>query len=223
MITILLTAILTFVIVGPVMRDVSDGLTNGLLLLYQTSGAFGTGVLGLFYAPLVITGLHQSFPAIETQLIANVKQTGGSFIFPIASVSNIAQGASALAVFFLTKDKKQRGLASSASMSALLGITEPAMFGINLKLKFPFVAAMIGSATASVYLGMTHVLAVSLGSNSVLGFISIATHAIPAFLISMVIAFVVSFLITYVYGRRQEVSELLSKDEKAPNGAVAVN
>ncbi len=223
LITILLTAVLTFMIVGPVMRDVSDGLTNGLLWLYQTSGAFGTGVLGLFYAPLVITGLHQSFPAIETQLIANVKQTGGSFIFPIASVSNIAQGAASLAVLFLTSDKQQRGLASSASMSALLGVTEPAMFGINLKLKFPFFASMIGSATASVYLGMTHVLAVSLGSNSVLGFISIATHAIPAFLISCVIAFVVSFTITYLYGRRQEVSEMLRQDEKVSQDAVAVN
>ncbi|AEB74568.1 PTS transporter subunit EIIC [Lentilactobacillus buchneri] len=223
LITILLTGILTFMIVGPVMRDVSDGLTNGLLWLYQTSGAFGTGVLGLFYAPLVITGLHQSFPAIETQLIANVKQTGGSFIFPIASVSNIAQGASALAVFFLTKDKQQRGLASSASMSALLGITEPAMFGINLKLKFPFIASMIGSAVASVYLGLTHVLAVSLGSNSVLGFISIATNAIPAFLISMVIAFVVSFSLTYVYGRRQEVSDLLGKDDKDAGEAIVAD
>lgn len=82
---------------------------------------------------------------------------------------------------------------------------------------------MIGSATASVYLGMTHVLAVSLGSNSVLGFISIATHAIPAFLISCVIAFVVSFTITYLYGRRQEVSEMLRQDEKVSQDAVAVN
>lgn len=220
LITILVTGILTFMIVGPVMRDVSDGLTNGLLWLYQTSGAVGTGVLGLLYAPLVITGLHQSFPAIETQLIANVKQTGGSFIFPIASVSNIAQGAAALAIFFLTKDKQQRGLASSASMSALLGVTEPAMFGLNLKLKFPFVASMIGSGAAGVYLGLTHVLAVSLGSNSVLGFISIATQSIPAFLISCVISFAVSFSLTYVYGRRQEVTEILAADDEQPDGVA---
>ncbi|MDH5106938.1 PTS transporter subunit EIIC [Lentilactobacillus diolivorans] len=223
LITILVTGLLTFVIVDPVMRDVSDGLTNGLLWLYQTSGAVGTGVLGLLYAPLVITGLHQSFPAIETQLIANVKQTGGSFIFPIASVSNIAQGAAALAVFFLTKDKKQRGLASSASMSALLGVTEPAMFGINLKLKFPFVASMLGSGAAGIYLGLTHVLAVSLGSNSVLGFISIATQSIPAFLISCVISFAVSFSATYVYGRRQEVTEVLRTADEQPKEAVAAN
>ena len=82
---------------------------------------------------------------------------------------------------------------------------------------------MIGSAVASVYLGLTHVLAVSLGSNSVLGFISIATNAIPAFLISMVIAFVVSFSLTYVYGRRQEVSDLLGKDDKDAGEAIVAD
>ncbi len=204
LIAVLVTGLLTFTIVGPVMRVVSDGLTNGLLALYQNTGALGAGLFGLLYAPIVITGLHQSFPAIETQLIANVKTTGGSFIFPIASISNIAQGGAALAVFCLVKDKKQRSLASSASVSALLGITEPAMYGVNLKLRFPFYAAMIGSGVASVYLGMTHVLAVALGSNSVLGFISIASHAIPAFIISGVISFVVSFTVTFVLGRRQE-------------------
>lgn len=208
LVAILLTGILTFVIVGPVMRGVSDGITDGLLWLYNTTGPIGTGFLGLMYAPLVITGLHQSFPAIETQLIANMKQTGGTFIFPIASVSNIAQGAAAFAVFFLAKDKKQKGLASSASFSALLGITEPAMFGVNIKLKFPFISSIIGSGIASIYLGLTHVLAVSLGSNSVLGFISIAPHAIPSFLIACAISFVVSFTLTYLQGIRQTEDSL---------------
>lgn len=223
LIAVLVTAILTFIIVGPVMRTVSDGITNGLLWLYNTTGPVGTGVLGLLYAPLVITGLHQSFPAIETQLIANIKQTGGSFIFPIASISNIAQGASALAIFFLAKDKKQKGLASSASFSALLGITEPAMFGVNLKLKFPFVSAIIGSGIASIYLGLTHVLAVSMGSNSVLGFISISTNAIPSFLIAAVISFVVSFTLTYVHGLRQteDIFAAMLAAEKAPEAEAA--
>ncbi|AQW20804.1 PTS sucrose transporter subunit IIABC [Lentilactobacillus curieae] len=221
LVAILVTGILTFVIVGPVMRGVSDGITDGLLWLYNTTGPIGTGILGLMYAPLVITGLHQSFPAIETQLIANMKQTGGTFIFPIASVSNIAQGAAALAVFFLAKDKKQKGLASSASFSALLGITEPAMFGVNIKLKFPFISSIIGSGIASIYLGLTHVLAVSLGSNSVLGFISIAPHAIPSFLIACVISFVVSFTLTYVQGIRQTEDAFASIGEKETEAAEA--
>ncbi|WP_283680195.1 PTS transporter subunit EIIC [Lentilactobacillus sp. Marseille-Q4993] len=220
LLAILFTGVLTFVIVGPAMRVVSDGVTNGLLALYNTTGPIGTGILGLLYAPLVITGLHQSFPAIETQLIANIKSTGGTFIFPIATISNIAQGAASLAVFFLTKETKQRSLASSASFSALLGITEPAMFGVNLKLKFPFISSIIGSAFGSIYLGLTHVLAVSLGSNSVLGFISIAPHAIPSFLIANVIAFVVSFTLTFVQGKRQEEEVFQSLGAEAPKDAV---
>lgn len=84
MLAIIITGFLTFIVVGPVMRGVSDGLTTGLVWLYNTAGAFGTGIFGTFYSAIVITGLHQTFPAIETTLLANVKQTGGSFIFPIA-------------------------------------------------------------------------------------------------------------------------------------------
>ncbi|MDK7294362.1 PTS transporter subunit EIIC, partial [Streptococcus pasteurianus] len=81
---------------GPVMRNVSDALTYGLTWLYEATGALGMGILGLFYSPIVITGLHQSFPAVETTLIANQATTGGSFIFPVASMANIAQGAACL-------------------------------------------------------------------------------------------------------------------------------
>lgn len=103
MLAIIITGFLTFIFVGPVMRTVSDGLTDGLVWLYQTTGAVGLGIFGLFYSPIVITGLHQSFPAIETTLLADVARTGGSFIFPVASMANIAQGAAALAILFYQK------------------------------------------------------------------------------------------------------------------------
>lgn len=203
MLAIIITGFLTFIFVGPVMRTVSDGLTDGLLWLYQTTGAVGLGVFGLFYSPIVITGLHQSFPAIETTLLADVARTGGSFIFPVASMANIAQGAAALAIFVLSKNEKQKSLASSASISALLGITEPAIFGINLKLKFPFVCAMIASGVASVSLGIFHVLSVAMGPASVIGFISIAPKSIPFFMIGVVISFVLGFALTFVYGKKK--------------------
>ena len=203
MLAIIITGFLTFIFVGPVMRTVSDGLTDGLVWLYQTTGAVGLGVLGLFYSPIVITGLHQSFPAIETTLLADVARTGGSFIFPVASMANIAQGAAALAIFVLSKNEKQKSLASSASISALLGITEPAIFGINLKLKFPFVCAMIASGVASVSLGIFHVLSVAMGPASVIGFISIAPKSIPFFMIGVVISFVLGFALTFVYGKKK--------------------
>ncbi|OZN16167.1 PTS sucrose transporter subunit IIBC [Enterococcus faecium] len=108
MLAIIITGFLTFTVVGPVMRTVGDGLADGLSWLYSTTGAFGLGVFGLFYSPIVITGLHQSFPAIETTLLADVARTGGSFIFPVASMANVAQGAAALAIMLLTKIKSKR-------------------------------------------------------------------------------------------------------------------
>lgn len=99
MISIIFTAFITFAFVGPVLRLVGDGLTNGLVALYDASGFVGSTIFGLVYSPIVITGLHQSFPAIETQLLADIAKTGGDFFFPIASMANAAQGAACLAIF----------------------------------------------------------------------------------------------------------------------------
>ncbi|WP_436677149.1 sucrose-specific PTS transporter subunit IIBC [Lactiplantibacillus plantarum] len=202
MFAIVITGFLTFTIVGPVLRTVSDALTNGLVGLYNTTGWIGMGIFGLLYSAIVITGLHQTFPAIETQLLANVAKTGGSFIFPVASMANIGQGAATLAIFFATKNQKQKALTSSAGVSALLGITEPAIFGVNLKMKFPFVFAAIASGIASAFLGLFHVLSVAMGPASVIGFISIASKSIPAFMLSAVISFVVAFIPTFIYAKR---------------------
>lgn len=202
MFSIVITGFLTFTIVGPVLRTVSDALTNGLVGLYNTTGWIGMGVFGLLYSAIVITGLHQTFPAIETQLLANVAKTGGSFIFPVASMANIGQGAATLAIFFATKSQKQKALTSSAGLSALLGITEPAIFGVNLKMKFPFVFGAIASGIACIFLGLFHVLAVAMGPASVIGFISIASKSIPAFLLSALISFVIAFIPTFIYAKR---------------------
>lgn len=202
MLAIVITGFLTFTIVGPVLRTVSDGLTSGLVWLYSTTGWIGMGIFGLFYSAIVITGLHQTFPAIETQLLAQKATTGGSFIFPVASMANIAQGGAAAAIFFATKDSKQKALASASSVSAMLGITEPAIFGINLKLKFPFLCAAVASGIASAMLGMFHVLSVSMGPAGLIGFVSIAPQSILWFLLCAVVSLVLSFSATFVYAKR---------------------
>ena len=213
MLTIITTGLLTFTIVGPFMRLVSDGLTDSLVWLYNTTGAVGLGVFGTFYSAIVITGLHQSFPAIETTLLADIAKTGGSFIFPIAAMANIAQGAATLAVFVNSKNEKERSLASSASISALLGITEPAIFGVNLKLKYPFICAMIASGVASVFIGLFRVLAVSMGPAGVIGFISISAPKVTSFMLCGLISFVLGFLLTFIYGKKQ-MSQTTVKEEE---------
>jgi len=200
LIAVIITGLLTFIGVGPVMRIVSDSLTNGIVWLYNTTGFVGTALFGTFYSPIVITGLHQSFPAIETQLLTNIAKTGGDFFFPIASMANAAQGAACLAVFFLSKDEKQKGLASSAGLSALLGITEPAIFGVNLKLRYPFICAMIASGVACIFIGIFHVLSSALGAAGIIGFISLPPKFYLPFFISIGVSIALGFILTYAYG-----------------------
>jgi PTS system sucrose-specific IIC component len=206
LLSVIITGFLTFIIVGPALRWVSDGLTNGLIHLYNLAGWLGMGVFGSFYSAIVVTGLHQSFPAIETMLIASYQKlgTGGDFIFPVAAAANMAQAGATFAVFFLTKNKKTKALALPAGISAILGITEPALFGVNLKMKYPFFIALGASGVGSLIMGLFHVLAVSLGSAGIIGFISIKSGYYIQFMISILVSFVLTFVITSIYGHRAE-------------------
>lgn len=206
LLSIFITAFITFLFVGPVTRQLGYWLSDGLTWLYEFGGAIGGLIFGLLYAPIVITGMHHSFIAVETTLIADATKTSGSFIFPIATMSNIAQGGAALAAFFIIKqNKKLKGVASAAGISALLGITEPAMFGVNLKLRYPFIGAVAGSGIGAAYISFFKVKAIALGTAGLPGFISInPTHAgWLHYLIGMLIAFVVSVVVTLVLSRRK--------------------
>lgn len=217
LLAILLTGFLTFAGVGPIMRSAGDLLTNGIFWLYTSTGFIGAAVFGLIYSPIVITGMHQSFIAVETQLIANVAKTGGSFLLPIASMANIAQGAATLAVLFVTKDKKIKGIASASSISALLGITEPAIFGVNLKLKYPFVAGMIGSAVSCAFIGLFNVLSVSMGPAALPGIIAIRPQSTVYFVICAAISFIVSFIASLIAGKTIEKKSQNQNNVEAKN------
>lgn len=194
----LITGFITFILVGPVLREAGVLLSDGISWMYNSLGLFGGAIFGLFYAPICLTGMHHSFIAVETQLLASIETTGGSFIFPTASMSNVAQGAAVLAVLFLTKDKKLKSICSASGISALLGITEPAMFGVTLKLKYPFIAAMVGSAVGSAYLAATRTLANALGAAGLPGFLSMNPASYLNFGIGIVLSMVVSFVLTVI-------------------------
>lgn len=203
MLSILVTGFITFICVGPILRQAGIYLADGISWMYNTLGFIGGGLFGFFYAPIVLTGMHHNFIAVETQLLASIQTTGGSFIFPTASMSNVAQGAAVLAVLALTKDKKLKSICSASGVSALLGITEPAMFGVTLKLKYPFIGAMCGSGVGSAYLAGTHVLSNALGAAGIPGFLSIPVGSYLNFGIGMVLAFVVSFIVTVILFKRE--------------------
>ena len=200
--TVFITGLLTFVAIGPVMRLAGDGITAGLIGLINTLGPIGGAIFGFFYAPIVITGMHHSFTAVETQLLADIATTGGSFIFPVAAMSNVAQGAAALSVLLiLKKDNKMKGIASASGISALLGITEPAIFGVNLKLRYPFYGAMIGSAVSSAYIMLTKVLALAPGAAGLPGIISIRPDSMINYIIGMAISMGVAVVSTIILAK----------------------
>lgn len=212
LLSILITAALTFLFVGPILRQAGDLLAFGLSWLYSTLGFLGGAIFGLLYAPITITGMHHSFSAIETQLIAASETTGGSFIFPIASMNNVAQGAAVLAVLFMTKNEKLKSLCTASGISALLGITEPAMFGVTLKLKYPFYAAIIGSAAGSAWIAGTKTLALAMGAAGLPGIISIAPQSWMNFAIGLVISMATSIVMTVILMKKFGQEEL--KDSK---------
>lgn len=218
LLSVLITGFITFLAVGPVLREAGNILADGLQWIYFTLGPVGGAIFGFLYAPIVITGMHQSFIAIETQLLASAAHR--TFIFPTAAMSNVAQGAAVLAVFFLSKDPKQRSLCSASGISALLGITEPAMFGVNLKLKYPFIGAICGSGVGSAWIAGTKTLASAVGTAGLPGFISIPPESWLNYGIGMVLSMSVAFIVTCILHKRNvEGKESLGspmKGEVAP-------
>ena len=210
LLAIFITALLTFTIVGPATRDAGIAFTDAIQWLYNTAGVFGGAILGGLYAPVVITGMHNSFIPVETQLIADIANTGGTFIFPIAAMNNISQGAAAFGALFCTKDAKLKGVASASGISAVLGITEPAMFGVNLRLRYPFYAALIGTASASAYITLYRTKAVALGAAGIPGIISIGAQYLTPYIVGMVIAFAVTFSLTLAFARSRYNPERLA-------------
>lgn len=206
LLSIFITGFLTFAVAGPALRQAGIYLADGLSWLYNGLGFVGAGIFGLFYAPIVITGMHHSFIAIENILIADAMSsgTGGSFIFPIASMSNIAQAGAVFAVMFFIKDAKIKSLASASGVSAALGITEPAMFGVNLRLRYPFYGAIAGSAVGSAWLGFNKVLATALGAAGLPGFLSIRPESWLSFGIGLALSFAIAFAVTAYFFKTKE-------------------
>ncbi|MBP1968625.1 PTS system trehalose-specific IIC component [Virgibacillus natechei] len=199
-IALLVTGFLTFIIIGPVMFGIGNWITDGLVAIFESYAVLGGLIYGAVYGPLVITGMHHTFLAVDLQLIG---ATDTTFLWPILALSNIAQGAAAFAIMFAAREEKLKGLSGTSGISAWLGITEPAMFGVNLPYKYPFVAAIIGSSIAGAFITMQNVLATSIGVGGVPGILSIVPDGWGAFLIGMAIVIVVPFIITYLIAKRK--------------------
>lgn len=198
------TVLIAHVVLGPigwaigawVSKIVYGGLTSSF-------GSIFAAVFGFLYAPLVITGLHHMTNAIDLQLMA---EFGGTSLWPMIALSNIAQGSAVLAMIYLQrKNEEAKQISIPACISAYLGVTEPALFGINLKYRFPFLAGMTGSAVAAIVSVSSGVMANSIGVGGIPGILSIQPKHMLMFAICMIIAIVVPFILTVVLGKKKLV------------------
>ncbi|MBU8685250.1 PTS system trehalose-specific EIIBC component [Bacillus haynesii] len=198
-ITLLVTGFASFIVIGPITFAIGNVLTSGLIAVFEQFALLGGLLYGGLYAALVITGMHHTFLAVDLQLIGS--KLGGTFLWPMLALSNIAQGSAALAMMFIVKDEKQKGLSLTSGISAYLGITEPALFGVNLRYRFPFVIAMISSGVAGMFISSQGVLASSVGVGGVPGIFSIMSQYWGAFAIGMAIVLIAPFAGTYLYAK----------------------
>lgn len=192
--------LIAHVVLGPIGWIIGNWISTGVMagLTSSFNWLFGA-VFGALYSPLVITGLHHMTNAIDLQLISDFE---GTILWPMIALSNIAQGSAVLAIFFLHRGDKQEEQISVPSMiSAYLGVTEPAMFGINIKYLYPFVAAMIGSGLAGMFSVATGVTANSIGVGGLPGILSIQTGSMLMFGIATVIAFFVPIVLTVIFAK----------------------
>ena len=196
------TVLIAHVVLGPIGWTIGSwistvvyaGLTSSFRWLFA-------GIFGFAYAPLVITGLHHMTNAIDLQLMA---QVGGTSLWPMIALSNIAQGSAVLAMIYLQrKNEEEKQVSIPACISAYLGVTEPALFGVNLKYGFPFICGMIGSGIAAIISVGSGVMANAIGIGGLPGILSIQPNSIPMFAVAMVVAIVVPFILTVVVGRKK--------------------
>lgn len=217
LLSVMITGFVTFTVVGGIMRTAGNLLTDGLLWLHDSLGVVGGMIFGFLYSPLTMTGMHHSLLPVEIQLVAGA----GSFLLGIASCNNVAQGGATICAMLRTKDKKMKSVAATSGISAMLGITEPAMFGVNLKLKYPFYGAMLGSALGGGYVTLTNVLNSSPGSAGIIGFVCVQPGSMLNFLIGVAISVVAGFGFTYVMSNMKRFNKELEMGESvAPDTAA---
>ncbi|WP_175969472.1 sucrose-specific PTS transporter subunit IIBC [Burkholderia sp. BCC0322] len=207
--TLLISGAIALTVVGPIGRALGDGLSFGLQAIYQHGGALAGILFGGLYSMIVITGIHHSFHAIEAGLLAS-PAIGINFLLPIWSMANVAQGGAALAVFFTTRDDKIRQVAIPAALSCLAGITEAAIFGVNLRFFWPFVFAAIGGAVGGGWVVATHVGMTGLGLTALPGLAIVRPDGLVNYVIGGVLAFSVAFAGTWLrsVGMKKPYGEL---------------
>jgi PTS system trehalose-specific IIC component len=186
---------LAHAILGPIGRLIGTGITTAVNFGFQSSAGFlVAGVFGMLYPVLVLTGLHHTILALDLQLISDI---GGTYVWPIIALCNISQGSAVLSYYLMhRKDEKEKQVSVPAFISAYLGVTEPAIFGINLKYFYPFVGGLIGSGVAGVISMSFNCMANSVGVGGLPAILSMKIESMGPYLIAMAAAVIIPLIVT---------------------------
>ncbi|MEC5321414.1 sucrose-specific PTS transporter subunit IIBC [Brenneria populi subsp. brevivirga] len=195
--TVVISGFIALLIIGPAGRMLGDGISFVLSTLISHAGWLAGLLFGGLYSVIVITGVHHSFHAIEAGLLGN-PNIGVNFLLPIWAMANVAQGGACLAVYFKTRDAKIKAIAVPAGLSCLLGITEAAIFGINLRFIKPFLAALAGGALGGAWVVFNHVNMTAVGLTGFPGLAIVQAGSMLSYLIGMLIAFGAAFIISFL-------------------------
>lgn len=200
---LLISIIVAHTVLGPIGWKIGSAISSVVYAgLTSTFNWLFAAVFGFLYSPLVITGLHHMTNAIDLELIAKY---GTTLLWPMVMLSNIAQGSAVAATVYLNKkNTNHKEVAVPSWISAWLGVTEPAMFGVNIKLRYPFLAAMIGSSLAAVFVVVTNTGANAIGVGGIPGFLSFNFDKWPIVWTAMAIAIIVPIILTVVFAKRQK-------------------
>ena len=206
-VALMVSVVLAHFVLGPIGRMLGDGIAYVVKYLMTGDYAFiGSAIFGFFYAPLVITGIHHTTLAIDMQMTESM---GGTPIWPIIALSNIAQASAVVGIILISKKHNEREVSIPAAISGYLGVTEPAMYGINLRYKFPMFCAMIGAACAGLICGLYGVLSNGIGVGGLPGILSIKPVFWAIYALAMLVAIVVPIVLTaIVYKIKQKKGTL---------------
>ena len=226
LVSVFVTGYLTLSIVGPIFVWAENAILGAIQWMLTLPLGIGSLIMGSLYAPTVVTGIHQMYTAID---IGQIAKYGVTYWLPLASAANVAQGAAALAVGIKSKDKKIKSLALPSSLSAFMGITEPAIFGVNLRFFKPFIAGCIGGGCGALYASLVHLGAKGTGVTGIFGILLCLNQPLQ-YLIEMVIAVGVAFAISFAIYKDAEpkavtadVTETTGTTETVENIEIADN
>jgi len=209
LVSVFVTGYLTLSIIGPIFVAVENGLLNGIQWLIALPFGIGSFIMGAFYAPTVVAGVHHMYTIID---LGQISKFGVTYWLPLASAANIAQGGATLAVALKTKDQKIKSMAVPSALSACMGITEPAIFGVNLRFGKPFVMGCVGGAVGALFASVTGLGATGTGVTGIFGILLCLNNPV-SYILMFVIAFGVAFVLTWLFGYKDAAESKTAKNE----------